>query len=107
MVSYSIPDPDTLQREIKASHQRCRDLGVNPAETRNPRQKKLTQEELTIRSEQNREFLEIAISQIEELYQFVAGLGFAEGKTVPSRQQLLKFDREIVWFDQIERVIDH
>ncbi len=29
-----------------ASHQRCRDLGVNPAETRNPRQKKLTQEEL-------------------------------------------------------------
>ena len=77
MVSYSIPDPDTLQREIRASHQRCRDLGVNPAETRNPRQKRLTQEELTMRSEQNREFLDIAIAQIEELYQFVAGLGFA------------------------------
>jgi len=67
VVSYTIPDPDTLQREIEASHQRCRDLGVNPAETRNPRQKKLTQEELTIRSEQNREFLDIAIAQIEEL----------------------------------------
>ena len=77
MVSYTIPNPETLQREIRASHQRCRDLGVNPAETRNPKQKKLTQEELTIRSEQNREFLDIAITQIEELYQFVAGLGFA------------------------------
>jgi hypothetical protein len=26
---------------------------------------------------------------------------------LPSRQQLLKFDREIVGFDQIERVVDH
>jgi len=76
MPSYAIPDPETLQREIKDSHARCRQLGVNPGETRNPRQKSLTPEELEYRLEKNRDFLNIAIDQIEELYQFVAGAGF-------------------------------
>lgn len=30
-----------------------------------------------------------------------------QGGKVPSRQQLLKFDREVMRFDQIERVVDH
>jgi transcriptional regulator with PAS, ATPase and Fis domain len=77
VASYFIPDPESLQREIRLSHERCRRLGVDPGETRNPRQKRLDQIELNVRLEQNREFLDIAVAQIEELYQFVAGAGFA------------------------------
>ena len=77
MPAYSIPDPETLQREIQASHERCRQQGVNPNETRNLLQNRLKPEELAFRLAQNREFLEIATAQIEELYQFVCGAGFA------------------------------
>ena len=76
MPSSAIPDQDTLQREIKNSHERCRQLGENPGDKRNLRQKRLTPEELECRLEQNRDFLNIAIAQIEELYQFVVGAGF-------------------------------
>ena len=75
--SYSIPDPETLQMEIRGSHERCRRMGVDPDSLQNPLQERLTAEELTIRLQQNKEFLNIAHSQIEELYQFVAGAGFA------------------------------
>ena len=77
MPSYTIPDPETLKREISDSHQRCKDMGVNPNHTRNPGQRRLAPEELSLRLERNRDFLNIAIGQIEELYQFVAGAGFA------------------------------
>lgn len=77
MPRYAIPDRETLLREIGDSHQRCRQYGVNPNETRNSRQRRLTPEELTRRLEQNRDFLNIATAQIAELYQFVAGAGFA------------------------------
>ena len=77
MPAYSIPDPESLQREILASHERCRQFGVNPNDNCNPLQNRLTPEELAFRFEQNREFLEIAIAQIGELYQFVSGAGFA------------------------------
>jgi hypothetical protein len=40
MQSYAIPDQDTLQPEIKDHHTCCRQLGVNPRERRNPRQKR-------------------------------------------------------------------
>jgi transcriptional regulator with PAS, ATPase and Fis domain len=77
MPAYLIPDPATLQREISASHDRCRRYGVDPTARCNPKQKKLTPEQLRRRIEQNSEFLDIAITQIQELYRFVAGAGFA------------------------------
>ena len=77
MPSYSIPDPETLHREIQASHERCRQFGVNPNDTCNLLQSRLKPEELAVRLEQNRDFLEIATAQIGELYQFVSGAGFA------------------------------
>ncbi len=77
MPLHNIPDPDTVQREIEASYERCRRYGVNPEETRNPRQKRLSDEQLVQRLELNRDFLDIATAQIEALYQFVAGAGFA------------------------------
>ena len=77
MSSYSIPDPETLRLEIKGSHERCRSMSVNPDTLQNPLQKKLTKGELETRLDENREFLSIARGQIEELYQFVAGAGFA------------------------------
>jgi len=77
MPMYNIPDPETVRREIEASYERCRQYGVDPEDTRNPRQKRLTAEQLAQRLELNREFLAIAAAQMEELYQFVAGAGFA------------------------------
>ena len=77
MPSYSIPDPQVLKEEIAASYDRCRDYGVNPNDRRNPNQEKLTAKQLERRLEQNRDFLNIATEQIGELYQFVAGAGFA------------------------------
>ena len=62
MPAYSIPDPETLHREIQASHERCRQFGVNPNDNCNLLQDRLTPEELEFRFEQNREFLEIAIA---------------------------------------------
>ena len=76
MPMYNIPDPETIRREIEASYQRCKQYGVNPEDTRNPRQMRLTSEELAKRLEKNRVFLDIATAQMEELYQFVAGAGF-------------------------------
>ncbi len=77
MPSYSIPNPQVLKKEIEASHARCRKYGVNPNDRCNPHQKRLTPEQLEERLEQNRDFLDIATHQIGELYQFVAGAGFA------------------------------
>jgi transcriptional regulator of acetoin/glycerol metabolism len=77
MPFYSIPNPQILKQEIAASHERCRRYGVNPQDRCNPNQKRLTPEKLQERLEQNRDFLDIATNQIEELYQFVAGAGFA------------------------------
>ena len=77
MPLYSIPSPQTLKKEIAASHDRCRRYGVNPQDRCNPNQKKLSAEELRERLEQNRDFLDIATNQIGELYQFVAGANFA------------------------------
>jgi len=77
MPSYSIPNPQILKQEIAASHERSRGHGVNPNDRRNPSQKRLTPEELKERLEQNRDFLDISTNQIGELYQFVAGAGFA------------------------------
>lgn len=77
MPSYAIPDPDLLRREILASQERSKQYGINPADTRNPDQVKLTPEALIDRRKQNQGFLKVAITQIQELYQFVAGAGFA------------------------------
>ena len=77
MPSYAIPDPETLQLEIKGSHERCRRMGVNPDTLQNPLQAKLSADQLQARLIENKDFLKIARSQIEELYQFVAGAGFA------------------------------
>ena len=77
MPSYSIPNPQILKQEIAASHERCRRYGVNPQDRRNPNQKKLSAEQLKVKLEQNRDFLDIATNQIGELYQFVGGASFA------------------------------
>ncbi|CAB1065699.1 hypothetical protein D1BOALGB6SA_10496 [Olavius sp. associated proteobacterium Delta 1] len=76
MPMYNIAEPATIRREIEASYERCKQYGVNPEETRNPKQMRLTSEELAQRLEQNREFLDIASAQMKELYQFVSGAGF-------------------------------
>jgi transcriptional regulator of acetoin/glycerol metabolism len=75
MPVYSIPDIETLHREIQASHERCRQFGVDPNDTCNLLQYRLKPEKLAVRLEQNREFLEIASVQVGERYQFVAGTG--------------------------------
>ncbi|MCP4403850.1 MAG: PAS domain-containing protein [bacterium] len=77
MSLYTIPNPNVIRQEILASHERCKQYGVDPRSTRYIEQPCLTPEELTVRREQNKDFLEIATSQIQELYRFVEGAGFA------------------------------
>jgi len=71
-----IPDPDVLRREIIASHERCRQYGIDPLITCNLAQAHLSSEELTIRRKQNKDFLEVATAQLQELYQVIASAGF-------------------------------
>jgi transcriptional regulator of acetoin/glycerol metabolism len=56
---------------------RCRYFGVISNNTCNLLQNWLKAEELTVKLEQSREFLEIAAAQSAELYQFVCDAGFA------------------------------
>ncbi len=77
MRRYTIPSPNDLKHEIAQSHLRCRRLGVNPNNRCNPMQKALPPSALEQRLNDNSDFLHVAISQIQELYQFVAGAGFA------------------------------
>jgi len=74
--SYTIPDSNQLHQEILASHERCRQYGIDPNLTYNPEQVHLTREELAVKREQNKDFLEVATAQIHELYRFVAGADF-------------------------------
>ena len=76
MSAYTIPDPGVLQQEIRASHERCRQYGVDPHNRCTPGQIRLSPEALERRRERNRAFLDVAVAQVRELYQFVAGAGF-------------------------------
>lgn len=77
MTSYAIPDPETLRQEILASHQRCKHYGIDPLDKRTLDQNRVSPKKLAEKCRQNLDFLNIATSQIQELYQFVAGAGFA------------------------------
>jgi len=77
MPTHTIYDPKLLHKEIVSSHERCRQYGIKPSSIQNPDQVMLTQAEFTQRLKLNSKFFEIATAQIEEIYQFVAGAGFA------------------------------
>jgi transcriptional regulator of acetoin/glycerol metabolism len=77
MPLYTIPSPETLQQEIVASHQRCRQFKIDPNQVINTRQRKLRPRELELRLMHNQEFLDIATDHIQQLYHYVAGAGFA------------------------------
>ncbi len=76
MIGYTIPEPDVLHQEIQASHERCRQYGVDPHNRCTPGQIRLSPEALEHRRDRNRAFLDVAVAQMRELYQFVAGAGF-------------------------------
>jgi len=77
MPSYFIPNTDLLRREILASKARCRQYGIDPSQTQNLDQVRLSEEQLADRMTQNEVFLRVATAQVKEIYQFVAGAGFA------------------------------
>ena len=81
MSTHTIPDSDTLHREILASHERCRQYGVDPLITCNFEQVHLNSEALTLRRKQNKDFLEVATGQLQELYQVIATAGFVASIT--------------------------
>jgi len=72
-------DPHPFRQEIRAAHERARDLGIDPGEIKLRQQAHLSPEELTARREANRELLEAAFIYIRELYRFVEGMGFLVG----------------------------
>ena len=77
MPAHTIPSAEVIHQEILASHARCRQYGIDPLVARNPNQARLRPEELEARRKQCQEFLTLAKAQMEELYRFVAGAGFA------------------------------
>lgn len=77
MPAHTIPSAEVIQLEILASHARCRHDGIDPLVARNPNQARLGPEELEARRKQCQEFLTLAKAQMEDLYRFVAGAGFA------------------------------
>jgi sigma-54 dependent transcriptional regulator, acetoin dehydrogenase operon transcriptional activator AcoR len=81
MQKRAIFDTERLREEIEASHERCRRFGVDPENNSRLSLKPLSPEELSLRLAKNRSFLDIAIAQIEEIYQFVAGAGFVMSLT--------------------------
>ena len=76
MSNHTIPDSDALHREIMASYERCQQYGVDPLVTCNLGQIHLSSEALTLRRKQNKDFLEVATVQLQELYQVIASSGF-------------------------------
>ncbi len=77
MGHYTIPTPEVIHQEILASHERCRQYGIDPFAPRNLSQSCLNQNELTARRKESQTFLDIATAQTKELYRFAAGAGFA------------------------------
>lgn len=77
MTSFLIPDSHLLYQEILASKERCRQYGIDPQSTRNLFQVRLSEKDLEARMRKKELFLRVATSQVKEIYQFVAGAGFA------------------------------
>jgi len=77
MSSYFIPDAETMHEEILASHERCRQYGIDQSNKVTIDQIHLSDKQLAEKCLRNGDFLNIAASQLRELYQFVAGAGFA------------------------------
>ncbi len=76
MPSDFIPDLEILQKEITRSHERSRRYGIDPLQTCDPAQIRLTARGLGERRLAIRSFLDVVIAQIKELYGLVAGSGF-------------------------------
>lgn len=76
MSSSTIFDPERLRQEISDSHERSRSYGIDPLMTRNPNQARLSPEGLSLRQDKNREFLDVVMAQMQEIYRLVAGAGF-------------------------------
>jgi transcriptional regulator of acetoin/glycerol metabolism len=77
LTAYTIPDAGTLRYAIAASHERCRCYGIEPMNCCNPQQVRLSPQELKAPLDYNRRFLKVATQQIQALYPFMAGAGFA------------------------------
>jgi sigma-54 dependent transcriptional regulator, acetoin dehydrogenase operon transcriptional activator AcoR len=69
-------DKTLMLKEIKASYQRCRQLDIDPNAMRNDQQAKLSHQGLKHRREKIKDFLQIAVEQIKDLYRCAAGAGF-------------------------------
>ncbi len=76
MPGETIPSPESLHREILASHRRCRQYGVDPFLVHNVTQARLDAEQLAQRRARNQDFLDVVLARIQGLYRFVAGAGF-------------------------------
>ncbi|MBN1547569.1 MAG: sigma 54-interacting transcriptional regulator [Syntrophaceae bacterium] len=69
-------DETLMLKEIKESYQRCRQLGIDPNMMCNNKQARLSDEGLKRRREKIKDFLQIAVEQIKDLYRCAAGAGF-------------------------------
>ena len=76
MTLSRVIDKTLMLKEIKESYQRCKQLEIDPNTMRNDQQAKLSNEGLKHRREKIKDFLQIAVEQIKDLYRCAAGAGF-------------------------------
>ena len=79
MPRLTIADPKEMRLAIQRSHKRCQKWGSELCGSRPEDRVRLTEEELAARREENRTWLDVAMTHIKELYRFLAGAGFAVG----------------------------
>lgn len=76
MMPNKIAYSSTLLQEIKKSHERSKQFGIDPDSTCNRDQVRLTPEALASLRNENADFYQIALSTINDLYEFFRETGF-------------------------------
>jgi hypothetical protein len=79
MPSHTIFDPQKLEVEIRQSHMRSREHGIDPNEYITPNHIHVSREARYQRQREHPEFFEIASQQMEELYRLYAGADDFDG----------------------------
>lgn len=78
---HTIFDPQSLETEIRQSHLRSRQYGIDPNKFVNPDHVHINSDALEQRKRDNQDYFDIASHQMEELFRLFSGGGFAMALT--------------------------
>jgi sigma-54 dependent transcriptional regulator, acetoin dehydrogenase operon transcriptional activator AcoR len=99
----TIFDPKSLESEIRQSHERSRQYGIDPNKIVNPEHVQLSFKALQDRQEDNQDYFSIASRQMAELFSLFAGGGFAMAIT-DRDGYILKMVGDEYILDELKRI---